>query len=300
MGFEGEGSLASTGTRCNDTERTLWLMLGVNSLLTGMQIICGFIANSLALLGDGALMAMDGVSYAVSLYAERQKSSAEDAKRLDRIAAFFSAAMLAATTAWVLFDVVERLVGEERESAVQVNGTQLDLEVNSVIMIVFTAVNLAADVCVVLCTWQSSKSKLLEEEASNMNLFGALAHLGADMVRGLAVLLAGILAQVGRWAGEWCECFCFHQVGVVEASKAGTASALQPRIRSLSRQADAYCSLFVCIFVLLATASSSAELLSCFVLGPFRALGLEFFPHPTALVRLESPAFRANARRRER
>lgn len=47
-------------------------------------------------------------------------------------------------------------------------------------MIVFTAVNLAADVCVVtpwgqesqavsdsevLCTWQSSKSKLLEEEA---------------------------------------------------------------------------------------------------------------------------------------
>ncbi|CAJ1343707.1 unnamed protein product [Effrenium voratum] len=99
--------------------------------------------------------------------------------------------------AWVLFDVVERLVGEERESAVQVNGTQLDLEVNSVIMIVFTAVNLAADVCVVLCTWQSSKSKLLEEEASNMNLFGALAHLGADMVRGLAVLLAGILAQVG-------------------------------------------------------------------------------------------------------
>ncbi|CAJ1387141.1 unnamed protein product [Effrenium voratum] len=98
MGFEGEGSLASTGTRCNDTERTLWLMLGVNSLLTGMQIICGFIANSLALLGDGALMAMDGVSYAVSLYAERQKSSAEDAKRLDRIAAFFSAAMLAATT----------------------------------------------------------------------------------------------------------------------------------------------------------------------------------------------------------
>lgn len=42
--------------------------------------------NSLSLLGDGALMAMDGVSYAVSLYAEKRKSSAADAERLDRMA----------------------------------------------------------------------------------------------------------------------------------------------------------------------------------------------------------------------
>lgn len=31
-------------------------------------------------------MAMDGVSYAVSLYAEKRKSSAADAERLDRMA----------------------------------------------------------------------------------------------------------------------------------------------------------------------------------------------------------------------
>ena len=34
-------------------------------------------------------------------------------------AAFFSAGMLAATTCWVLFDVVERLLGEEREAAIE-------------------------------------------------------------------------------------------------------------------------------------------------------------------------------------
>ncbi|CAE7524039.1 egl-4 [Symbiodinium pilosum] len=213
-------------------ERALWLMFGVNSVLTGTQIFCGVLANSLSLLGDGALMAMDGVSYAVSLYAERRKASAQDAKRLDRAAAFFSATMLAATTAWVLFDVVERLTGEERESALHsqlVNGmdTLHDIEVNSDIMIGFTSLNLAADVAVVLCTWSCGASKLLEdEEASNLNLFGALAHLGADVVRGLAVLLAGILAEVG----------------LVQAAKA-----------------DAYCSLFVCIFVLAATASPPAR-----------------------------------------
>lgn len=216
--------------RGNDTERALWLLFGVNSLLTGTQIFCGLLANSLSLLGDGALMAMDGVSYAVSLYAEKRKSSAEDAMRLDRRAAFFSAVMLAATTAWVLFDVVERLLGEERESVLQVNGmSQLhDIEVNSDIMIVFTALNLVADVMVALCAWHCSASELVGEEASNMNLFGALAHLGADMVRGLAVLLAGILAEAK----------------VVEAAKA-----------------DAYCSLFVCIFVLIATASLLKTLL---------------------------------------
>merc|ERR1712113_90197 len=54
------------------------------------------------------------------------------------------------------------------------------------------------------------------------NLCGALAHLAADGVRGVAVLICGILAVAG----------------VVDAAKA-----------------DAYCSLFVCVFVLFATAS---------------------------------------------
>ena len=58
----------------NDTERALWLMFGVNSLLTGTQIFCGLLANSLSLLGDGALMAMDGVSYAVSFSTWFEKS----------------------------------------------------------------------------------------------------------------------------------------------------------------------------------------------------------------------------------
>ncbi|CAE7237815.1 unnamed protein product [Symbiodinium natans] len=190
------------GNGGNDTERALWLMFGVNSLLTGSQLFCGVLANSLSLLGDAALMAMDGVSYAVSLYAEKKKASAQDAKRLDRAAAFFSAAMLAATTTWVLFDVIERLTGEQRESAIQVSGmgSQLhDIEVNSDIMVGFTSVNLAADVAVVLLTWSCGASQLLEDgEASNLNLFGALAHLGADVVRGLAVLLAGILAEALR------------------------------------------------------------------------------------------------------
>ena len=130
----------------------------------------------------------------------------------------------------VLFDVVERLMGEERESVIQVDGMSRldDIEVDSVIMIVFTALNLVADMVVAVCAWRCGASELLGEEASNMNLFGALAHLGADMVRGLAVLLAGILAQAK----------------VVEASKA-----------------DAYCSLFVCIFVLMATASLLRTLL---------------------------------------
>lgn len=38
-----------------------------------------------------------------------------------------------------------------------------DIEVNGVIMIVFTAVNLAADLLVVLCAWRCGASELGEE-----------------------------------------------------------------------------------------------------------------------------------------
>eukprot|EP00930_Biecheleria_cincta_P069941 TRINITY_DN57612_c0_g1_i1.p1 TRINITY_DN57612_c0_g1~~TRINITY_DN57612_c0_g1_i1.p1 ORF type:complete len:362 (-),score=76.88 TRINITY_DN57612_c0_g1_i1:4-1089(-) len=209
-------------------ERSLWLMLGVNGVLTGAQLACGVFANSLSLLGDGALMAMDGFSYAVSIYAEKRKATSQDSGKVDRMASIFSTVLLAATTAWVLFDSIDRLSADGQEAT---DDSVVDeVEVNSLVMIVFTAVNLVADVGVALSTWAWGSAEAVggDGDSSNMNLFGAMAHLGADVVRGVAVLICGILAQAG----------------VVDAAKA-----------------DAYCSLFVCIFVLAATGSLMRTLL---------------------------------------
>eukprot|EP00933_Yihiella_yeosuensis_P045148 TRINITY_DN40472_c0_g1_i1.p1 TRINITY_DN40472_c0_g1~~TRINITY_DN40472_c0_g1_i1.p1 ORF type:complete len:323 (+),score=66.03 TRINITY_DN40472_c0_g1_i1:127-1095(+) len=233
---ESQDSIAESSSRHQrdgNAERALWLMLGVNGILTGTQIACGILANSLSLLGDGMLMAMDGVSYAVSLYVERRKHTAEDSERMDRMSAMFSAVMLGAATIWMLYDSIDRLVVEygASEELDGSTGEEEVIEVNSLIMIVFTAVNLAADILVAFCIRRCGASAVLahaDDTDANMNLFGALAHLAADGVRGLAVLLCGILAQAG----------------LVVAS-----------------EADAYCTLFVCIFVLAATVSLLKKLL---------------------------------------
>lgn len=192
-------------------------------------------------------MGMDTVCYAVGIYAERQKSDDKRAERVDKLGALFSMAMLAATTCWVLFDVADRLLGDESREELNSDSSELPISVDSRIMIIFTSVNLVADGLIAFACWHFGIGKLLEspgendeapvrqsqvqvegenvpanEKSGNMNLMGALAHLVADGIRGIAVLVVGILAITGT----------------VDAAKA-----------------DAYCSLFVCVFVLIAALS---------------------------------------------
>lgn len=212
-------------------------MLSVNIVLTFAQIWSGIVANSLALIGDGSLMAIDVVSYGVNLYVERQKvaagpdtEAAADRSRIDRLGAGASAAMLAVTNCWLLFVAADRLLADPEEPGAVP-------EVNGMIIIVFTVVNLVADVGLGLVFWHcgaaallsgqedrksSSVSENVDQGGDDMNLFSALGHLAADAVRGLAVLTCGVLAVAG----------------VVDATRA-----------------DAVTSLFVCIFVLAATCS---------------------------------------------
>jgi len=209
-------------------ERSLWMMLCVNSVLTIAELACGVVGNSLSLLADGMLMAMDGVSYCISLWVERRKAAAAvaDRAKADRLGAFISVVLLVATTCWMLFDVVDRLVGDEDdaenlasdESGSPATPVHVEEETSGELMIIFTVVNIVADGWIFFATMKGGGAA----DEDNMNLSGAFAHLAADFVRGVAVLLCGILAVTG----------------LVQPSKA-----------------DAYCSVFVCLFVLSAAAS---------------------------------------------
>lgn len=204
-------------------------MLGVNSFLTLIELFFGVVANSLSLFGDGALMGVDSMCYGVAIYAERQKASAGQAERADRLGALFSVIMLGATTVLVLFDAVDRLVGDadSEEPGAQPEDV---VEVNGSMMIGFQLFNLVADLIVVIIAWRCGAASLLgaqsgtegDQNSDNMNILGAFAHMAADFVRGVAVMSCGILAVTG----------------LVDAARA-----------------DAYCSLFVCFFVLAATFS---------------------------------------------
>lgn len=210
-------------------------MLTANSMLTVLQLICGVLSNSLSLLGDGMLMGMDSICYAVAIYAETFKMDAKQAGRADRFGAMFSIVMLGLTSTWVVFDVIDRLAGDG-------SSDRPPLQVNSKMMIGFTLVNLVVDSLVAVATYKLGvaapgghsadqdgeaavtrrPSEDAKDKGENMNLLGALAHLAADGVRGVAVLVAGSLALAG---------------------------VVDPVL------ADAYCSLFVCLFVLAAVVS---------------------------------------------
>eukprot|EP00927_Polykrikos_kofoidii_P074952 TRINITY_DN71001_c0_g1_i1.p1 TRINITY_DN71001_c0_g1~~TRINITY_DN71001_c0_g1_i1.p1 ORF type:complete len:311 (-),score=46.45 TRINITY_DN71001_c0_g1_i1:90-1022(-) len=204
-------------------ERTLCVMMTVTAVLTVGQLVCGFISNSISLLGDGALMAVDVVSYGVAFWTERTKDTITDEARArkDRCGASVSVILLAVTTLFMLFDALDRLFSPGDDGDDQ-DGGGGETKVDARVMVGFTAVNLLGDVGIIIWSVKFDPGVLRAENRQadeNMNFFGALAHLGADIVRGVAVCVCAILALFG----------------LINPAKA-----------------DAYCSLFVCVFVLAA------------------------------------------------
>ena len=119
--------------------RALWAIFVLNTLFTATQFVGARAANSLALMGDTGTMAIDSLTYAINLAAEyhKEKLGAKQSAMVEICASLVSVVALIAVTVFVIRDALERLnqVGEEGESE----------EVNPVIMLVFTSVNLLMD-----------------------------------------------------------------------------------------------------------------------------------------------------------
>ncbi|CAD7942021.1 unnamed protein product, partial [Amoebophrya sp. A120] len=113
--------------------RTLWVLIFVNLFLTVLQLFSGYVASSLSLLGDAAMMFVDVIGYIVSLIAEKTKTPRKK-KRADRYGALISFLLLGVTTVIVLFDAADRLTGPDEYG-----------DVDGRMMMGFTIINLVAD-----------------------------------------------------------------------------------------------------------------------------------------------------------
>lgn len=91
----------------------------------------------------------------------------------------------------------------------------------------FTMLNLAADL-VLLRLFQESIDRpedLDPEKGENLNMSAALAHLLADLLRAVAVLVSGLLIWIWRWnsalTDAWCSFFVslFIIVGTLQIGK---------------------------------------------------------------------------------
>ncbi len=155
-------------------------VLGVAVALTlgfsAVELITGWLANSLALIGDAGHMATDSASLFFALVANLISRKGVDADhsfghgRIEVLAAFLNGLVMLGVVCWIFFEAFDRL-----SNPAQVNGGS--------VMLVAT-LGLLINVAV---AWSLSRDN------KNVNTRAALVHVMGDLLGSVAAIAAGAL-----------------------------------------------------------------------------------------------------------
>jgi cobalt-zinc-cadmium efflux system protein len=156
-----------------------------------VEVVAGFVTNSLALLSDAGHMLTDVIGLGMALAAiqlasrfesrqptERRTSHTFGLYRLEILAAFVNALLLFVVAIWVMIEAVRRLFDEP--------------EVLGLPMLIVAVLGLIANVVAFLLLRQGAKESL--------NVEGAYLEVLADTVGSLGVILAAVLLEAFDWA----------------------------------------------------------------------------------------------------
>eukprot|EP00040_Diaphanoeca_grandis_P004536 m.29223 g.29223 ORF g.29223 m.29223 type:complete len:271 (-) comp16059_c0_seq1:114-926(-) len=188
-----------------ENKKLLWIAMVSFSLFAIAELIASILSNSEALLGDALTMMVDGVSYGVNLWADKAKIDKSDSERLkiDLIAPAASITALLAVTVYVTVEAVTEInLSKDAEP-----------DVDATVMWSFASVNLVLDFlnlglflvkktdagkyylsCSALRCFKPGNARDTTKE-TDLNMLSALAHVAADTLRSVAVLIAGIAAD---------------------------------------------------------------------------------------------------------
>ncbi|HUP48674.1 MAG TPA: cation diffusion facilitator family transporter [Thermoanaerobaculia bacterium] len=145
-----------------------------------IQLLVGYLANSLAIISDALHNFTDGLALVLALTAVRlERRPATDEKsygyhRAGILAAFVNAALLVAFTAYIFIEAVERL----RNPAT----------VDEMAMIVIAAAGIALNIAITL--------SLRREGKEDVNVRGAVVHMFGDTISSAGIIVAAILIRV--------------------------------------------------------------------------------------------------------
>ncbi len=184
-------------------DRRLWVGVGLNLLITIVEIVGGLASGSLALLSDALHNASDvaALLLAIGARALGRKSPtgrfSYGFRRLEVVAALVNAAVLVGLAALVGGAAVDRL----RHPAAVDGSTML-----AVALVAFVA-----NVGAVLL--------LRRHEKHDLNVRGAFLHLLQDALASLVVVAAALLARTR--AGPWLDPAASLLIGVVVVVSAG-------------------------------------------------------------------------------
>ncbi|MBA1146827.1 cation transporter [Ectothiorhodospiraceae bacterium WFHF3C12] len=164
------------------SSRTLITAVALTLGFAAVEAVAGYLANSLALLGDAGHMVTDSSALALGALAawiSRRPPSRRHSFGLQRaevIGALINGVLMLAVVAWIVYEAVERL--------------QRPQPVSSWGVIVVAAVGLAVNLVVM---------RVLHGGEQTLNTRGALLHVMGDLLGSVAALAAGVTIALTGW-----------------------------------------------------------------------------------------------------
>ncbi len=163
-------------------DKRLILALGLNLVITLLQIAGGIVANSLGLLSDAAHNLSDVVALGLSLWAVRlgrrpatpRRTFAY--KRAEILVAMFNSAVLIAISVYIVVEAVRRLIDPE--------------PVEGLWVVAFAAGGLLIN---------GVAAFLLRSHHHDLNLRSAFLHLVGDAATSFGVMLSGLIVYFADW-----------------------------------------------------------------------------------------------------
>jgi cobalt-zinc-cadmium efflux system protein len=163
--------------------RGLRIALGLTAILLVVEVIGGFLSNSIALLADAGHMLTDVAALALALFVAWFSKQPETPRktygylRWEILAAFVNGATLLLISAWILWEAVTRL----REPEPIKGGLMLLVAAGGLIVNVIAARVLASS------------------SSHNMNTRGAYLHVLGDLLASVGTVAAAILIRYTGW-----------------------------------------------------------------------------------------------------
>ena len=152
----------------------LILSLGLNLVITLLQVVGGILANSLGLLSDAAHNLSDVVALGLSLWAVRLGRRPATPRRTF---AYKRAEILVAISVFIIVEAVRRMLAPHSVEGLYVVG--------------FAAAGLVINGVAAL---------LLRSHGGDLNLRSAFLHLLGDAVTSLGVMLSGLVVYFTGWS----------------------------------------------------------------------------------------------------
>ncbi|GGB86790.1 cation diffusion facilitator family transporter [Pseudoduganella buxea] len=156
--------------------------LGLTLLFAGVEVVAGFISNSLALISDAGHMVTDAASLGLALFAQLIAKRPPSSRysfgfgRAEALAAFVNGIVMLLVVGWIVFEAVQRFAQPQAVAG----GT----------VFIVAAIGLMVNL---LVAWVLSKDR------DSLNTRAALVHVLGDMLGSVAALIAGAVIYYTGW-----------------------------------------------------------------------------------------------------